>query len=569
MKKSTGILLAVLLIAALVASGVFLSQKGDLQKQVDDLTAQVTNLTAELDTAKGETKAAAEQAATAATEAETLLSQKDDLQKQVDDLTAQVTTLTAELDTAKGEATATAEQATTAATEAETLLSQKSDLQKQVDDLTAQVTKLTTELDTAKGEAAATAEQAATAATEAETLLSQKGDLQKQVDDLTAQVATLTAELDTIKNAAATAAEQAETLLSQKDDLQKKADDLTAQVTTLKAELDTAKDEAAAAVKEAEALKKQAAEMAAAEEAAAKEAAEKAAAEKAENSKYKIGILAPAVTHGWVAGVAYNAEYQAKALADIVEYKIATSSNAEEMTAQLDDLLTWGAQAIVAFPQWEGMEVPIQAAIDKGVVVVNFDIVINAKGIYLVTGDNESMGVEGAKYIVDKIGKTGTVIALPVPTSGSVSQLRMKGFMDTIKEIAPDMTVIEYATKFTREDGLKDFTDILAANPQIDAVYSLDDETSIGVLQAISDANRTDIKVITGGGGSQGYFKMMPENKDIWIASALYSPLMVRDAVDVAVAVLKGEEVDPVKVIPTTIVDRTNYEQFLDPDSVY
>lgn len=289
----------------------------------------------------------------------------------------------------------------------------------------------------------------------------------------------------------------------------------------------------------------------------------------AEAPKYKIGILAPAVTHGWVAGVAYNAEQQCRELEDIVDYKLSVSNNAEEMTAQLDDLITWGAQAIVAFPQWQGMEVPIQGAIDRGIKVVNFDIIIDVEDIYLVSGDNEGMGVASAKYIVDKIGTTGNVVALPVPKSGSVSELRMKGFYDTIKEIAPDLTVTEYATAFTREDGLKDFTDILAANPQIDAVYSLDDETSIGVLQAISNAKRTDIKVITGGGGCQEYFRMMPENEDIWIASALYSPLMVRDAVDVAVAVLKGEEVDPVKVIPTTIVDRTNYEQFLDPDSVY
>ncbi len=289
----------------------------------------------------------------------------------------------------------------------------------------------------------------------------------------------------------------------------------------------------------------------------------------AETPKYKIGILAPAVTHGWVAGVAYNAEQQAIALKDTVDYKMATSTNAEEMTAQLDDLITWGAQAIVAFPQWEGMEVPIQAAIDRGIVVVNFDIQIDAEGIYLITGDNEGMGVEGAKYIVDKIGTTGTVVALPVPTSGSVSELRMKGFLDTVKEIAPDLKVVEYATKFTREDGLKDFADILSANPQIDAVYSLDDETSIGALQAISDANRTDIKVITGGGGSQEYFKMMPENENIWIASALYSPLMVRDAVDMAVSILKGEEVEKVVTIPTTIVDRGNYEEYLDENSVY
>ena len=283
--------------------------------------------------------------------------------------------------------------------------------------------------------------------------------------------------------------------------------------------------------------------------------------------KYKIGVLAPAVTHGWVAGVAYNAEQECLALADEVDYKLYTSNNAEEMTTQLDDLMTWGAQAIVAFPQWEGMEVPIQNAIDSGITVVNFDIVIDADGVYRVTGDNEGMGVESAKYIVDKIGTTGTVVALPVPTSGSVSELRMKGFNDTIKEIAPEMNVIEYATAFTREDGLKDFTDILAANKQIDAVYSLDDETSIGVLQAIEDAGRTDIKVITGGGGCQEYFNIIAANESINVCSALYSPLMVKDAVDEAVALLKGETVDPVKVIPTTIVDRSNVADYLDPEN--
>lgn len=288
-----------------------------------------------------------------------------------------------------------------------------------------------------------------------------------------------------------------------------------------------------------------------------------------EGGKYKVGILAPAVTHGWVAAVAYHAEQRSKELSDQIEYKLYTSSNAEEMTAQLDDLLTWGAQAIVAFPQWEGMEVPIQAALEKGVKVVNFDIVIDAEGVYRVSGDNEDMGVQGAKYIVDKVGPDATIVMLEVPTSGSVSELRKKGFMDTMAEIAPNAKILTYATKFTREDGLKDMADILTSNSKIDAVYSMDDETSIGALQAIKEANRTDIKVITGGGGMQEYFKMMPENQDIWIQSATYSPGMVRDAVDMALAILKGESVEPVKIIPTTIVDRDNYEKFLDPNSPY
>lgn len=285
--------------------------------------------------------------------------------------------------------------------------------------------------------------------------------------------------------------------------------------------------------------------------------------------KPKIGILAPEVTHGWVAAVAYHAENRAKELSDEFDYQIQTSSNAEQMTSQLDDLITWGADAIVAFPQWEGMEVPIQRALDEGIKVVNFDIMIDVDGIYHVAGDNEDMGVQSAKYIVDKIGTEGTVVMLEVPTSGSVSELRKKGFLETMEEIAPDMEILAYATKFTREDGLKDFADILTSVDHIDAVFSMDDETSIGVLQAIREAGRTDIKVVTGGGGMQEYFQMMPENEDIWIQSALYSPAMVKDAVDVAAKLLKGEEVEQRIIIPTTVVDRTNYQDFLDEDSPY
>lgn len=285
--------------------------------------------------------------------------------------------------------------------------------------------------------------------------------------------------------------------------------------------------------------------------------------------KYKVGILAPAVTHGWVAAVAYNAEARAKELSEEVEYKIYTSNNADEMTTQLDDLKTWGAEAIVAFPQWEGMEVPIEQAVDEGIKVVNFDIAIDVDGVYRVTGDNEGMGIKGAEYIVDKIGTEGKVVILDVPSSGSVAELRKKGFTETMAKIAPDVELTEYATQFTREDGLKDMTDILTANSQIDAVFSMDDETSIGALQAIEEAGRTDIKAITGGGGAQEYFKMMPENEDIWISSALYSPEMVKDAVDAALKLLKGESVEEVVIIPTEIIDRENYESHLDSESPY
>ena len=282
--------------------------------------------------------------------------------------------------------------------------------------------------------------------------------------------------------------------------------------------------------------------------------------------KVKVGIAAPDVTHGWVAGVAYYAEKYCKD--NGLEYKVSTSGDAAEMQAGLQDLVAWGATVIVSFPQWEGMETAMQEIIDSGIPIVNFDIDVACNGIYKVTGDNYDMGYQSAKYIVEKAGEAANIAVLDVPSSGSVCVLRKQGFYDYLNEIGYDQSNIQefQLASFARADGQAAAADILEKMPQIDAFYSMDDETSIGTILAMKEANRTEIKAITGGGGCQEYFKIIAsdEGKAIGAASALYSPAMIQDAIKVAIKVLNGEEAPAETVIPTTIVSADNVEQHLD-----
>ena len=287
-----------------------------------------------------------------------------------------------------------------------------------------------------------------------------------------------------------------------------------------------------------------------------------------------IGILAPATTHGWVGGVAYFAQQAADELD--LNYKLLTSSDADEMSSQIEQLIQLGAKAIVVWPQFTGVETAAEMALEQGIIIYNFDMKINvdekyADNMYFLSGDNYGMGVAGAKYIVDKIGTEGTVLVMDVPTSGSVAELRKAGFTDTIAEIAPDIELITIATEFNREAGLNDMTAALTANEKIDAVFSMDDETSIGALQAIVEANRTDVKAITGGGGCQEYFGLMNEEKyqNIWVCSATYLPNMITNCVENAAAILNGETVEHEIVLESSIVDRENVQDFLNADSPY
>ena len=289
----------------------------------------------------------------------------------------------------------------------------------------------------------------------------------------------------------------------------------------------------------------------------------------AKEKTVKVGIAAPDVTHGWVAGVAYYAEKYCQD--NGLEYKVHTSADAAEMQAGLQDLVAWGATVIVSFPQWAGMETAMQEIIDMGIPVVNFDVDVACEGIYKVPGDNYDMGYQSAKYILEKVGEAATITVMDVPSSGYVCELRKEGFYDYLAEVGYDTTNIVEVTleSFARDDGVAVMADLLETYDHIDAVYSMDDETSLGCIQAINEAGRTDIKAITGGGGCQEYFKVIAseEGKAIGAASALYSPAMIQDAIKVAIKLMNGEEAESVIVIPTTIVSAENVADHLDPNN--
>ena len=130
---------------------------------------------------------------------------------------------------------------------------------------------------------------------------------------------------------------------------------------------------------------------------------------------------------------------------------------------------------------------------------------------------------------------------LTVPSMSSASTASKR----PLRKIYPDIKILqEYgAPSSSKEDGLKLMPDILTAHKQIDAVYSMDDELSIGLYQAIKEAKRTDVKAITGGGGAQDYFNTIAQS-DIALSSQLYSPIMIKECVAVAKDLLDGKTVE-------------------------
>lgn len=282
-----------------------------------------------------------------------------------------------------------------------------------------------------------------------------------------------------------------------------------------------------------------------------------------------VGISVPSATHGWVAATAYFAEKKAKELG--LNYKLVVSASPNEQASQIDELILMKCSVIVLFPHNDEVTVAAQKVLDAGIPLVNFDRKVNVDATAYLAGDNPGIGSEGAKYIADKLGGKGKVVIVGVPSWGAINTERVDAFKAYVAENLPDIEIInEYgANTAAAQDGLKVMADALTANPSIDAVFSVDDELSIGIQKAIEETGRADVKVVTGGGGMQSYFQLMTEQPDIWYASALYSPSMIQDCVQIAKDILDGKTPDKKTIIPSKVVDRDSAKDNLDPGSPY
>ena len=284
-----------------------------------------------------------------------------------------------------------------------------------------------------------------------------------------------------------------------------------------------------------------------------------------------IGISVPEAPTGWVAAVQWAADQTAKRLG--LNYKLLVSADENTQANHIDELIQLGCETIVLMPHNDTLGTAAQKIKDAGITLINFDRTLGAtEPDYYVAGDNYAMGVLGAEYIAEKLGGKGKVVIANIPAYGEIFTQRVNGFRDTIKEKYPEIEILqEYgAENGAPETGLRIMTDILTAYPSgIDGIYSTDDELSIGLIQAISEAGRMgDIKVITGGGGSQAYFKVMEQYPEMHISSQTYDPYMMITAVEIAAGLQEGKTYESKTIIPPKNLDRTNYQAWLDENHI-
>src|SRR5207344_3624006 len=104
------------------------------------------------------------------------------------------------------------------------------------------------------------------------------------------------------------------------------------------------------------------------------------------------------------------------------------------------------------------------------------------------------------------------VILRGIPTV--IDNQRVDAFTEVMKA-HPDIKILDAKHgNWNRDDAFKVMQDYLTRFKHIDAVWASDDDMAVGVLKAIEQAKRSDIKLVFGGAGAKGMIKILMDGKD-------------------------------------------------------
>ena len=310
-----------------------------------------------------------------------------------------------------------------------------------------------------------------------------------------------------------------------------------------------------------------------------------------------IAILVPNADHGWTGAVLTYAEEKAEAINAEGKYtaKVISSADPANQISQVEDIIeNESAKSIVILPQDNTLETTMKKLADSGIPFVMFDRVIDTvadAAVASVKGDNEGIGAETAKRFIAAGMVPGDKILIMPGDNSSVPQMRNDGFFGVLLEngwTQEQVDAIESTayTGWSRSEGKKLFTEWLDSSTvdeilETKWIFTHDDEIAMGILEALKsseiDTAKKDAFLSAGVhlGTSSGLNEIYSVLKGIHqkdysaevagladLFSVTYDPAMIQIACDDMIASLDGGEVAKDHVIPVSVVDATNVNDF-------
>lgn len=235
-----------------------------------------------------------------------------------------------------------------------------------------------------------------------------------------------------------------------------------------------------------------------------------------------------------------------------------------KQSAQIDNYIASGVKLLIlGAADSDGIGPAVLRAKKAGITVIGVDVTA-AHADMNITSNNVQGGEEAGQALVDKLGGTGNIVIINGPPVSAVTD-RVKGFLSVVTKY-PGIKVLSQDQNAggSRDGGLKVMSNLITAYPNINAVFGINDPTSIGANLAANQANVSSLFIVSVD-GSPDVIKQMAQSNNLILGTAAQDPVtMGMQAVDLGKKIMDGTmKADGSTIlIPVKWIDKQNMSTY-------
>lgn len=233
----------------------------------------------------------------------------------------------------------------------------------------------------------------------------------------------------------------------------------------------------------------------------------------------------------------------------------------------IQDLVLQGIDVLIVNPVNEdGPSAGIEACNKANIPVITVDKNVKVGNTSWVGRDNKEMGRQCGEKLLELLGgadKAEGVILEIQGTAGSTTMMqRRDGFHEAIEGVEGLKIVQSSYCDFDRSKAMPATQDLLQANDNVVAVFGHNDDMALGGAQVCIEQGLDDVLVC----GVDGLMEAVLKIKDgSYACTTSNDPVLLgQTAVDVAIQILDGEEVESFVDAGTVVIDPSNVDEYAD-----
>ena len=285
---------------------------------------------------------------------------------------------------------------------------------------------------------------------------------------------------------------------------------------------------------------------------------------------YKVGFAQTESNNPWRLAQTQSMRDEAEKRGWQLVYTDAAGSAAKQV-ADVRSMIAQRVDVILLAPREEKPLVPaVMEAKKAGIPLLLIDRSVDeslAKAgedyVCFIGSDFVKEGYMAAEALTKAVGGNAKIIELQGTVGSSPAQDRMTGFADYIKDHPGMQIIASQSGDFARDKGRQVFETLYQAHPEATALYSHNDEMTMGAIAAMEAAGKVPGKdlLIASIDGTKDATQALLDGKIVVVIEC--NPKFGPKAFDTIVAYGKGEQIPPVVVNVDRVFTKENAAEYM------